>query len=180
MSCLSCACKRLSLFLLCFTSRWHSLTLGGIRNNQDLQKCEYRWEPHAKRLPGLPAVFSVHAFKWFDFQMFWVNICVYTGNCSVFCPWKTRYRHLCVCVYTDTQTSESNFLLPGTNILTRVSCIHISHDMYPCSIYTWNKHMVLLVAPGVVSCTPGTISCAVGRACPKPTASVYLFCNECS
>lgn len=57
-----------------------------------------------------------------------------------------KFIYIFIYIYTDIHTWESNIMLPGTNILTHVFCIHVSHDMYLHNTYTLNKHTVLLIA----------------------------------
>ena len=90
--------------------------------------------------------------------------------------WKTGHTRIYMCVYiylyiyisTDIHTWQSNFMLPGANALTRVFCIHISHEVFLHNTYMLNKHMVLLIAqrcyfpynrhylPRCIECLPWT------------------------
>lgn len=96
-------------------------------------------------------VAQVRIFKWFDFQQLWAYVSFYTGDCGVFCSLKNRththmYLYIYIFIYKDIHTWESNFMLPGANILTLVFCTHLSHGVYLHNIHTLNKHIVLLIA----------------------------------
>lgn len=163
--------RRLSPFLQSLTSTWPCLIQSGVRNNQHLQNQEVK--EHFLLKNAMLDVSQARIFKRFEFQKFWVYVRFYTGDCSVLCSLKNRthtYIGVCIyiCIYTDLHTRESNFMLPGANISTRVFCIHISHDTYLHNTYTLNKHTVLLIAqrcyfpyngrylPRCIECLPQT------------------------